>query len=458
MIRLDCKSQQYAWGKKGSESVVAQLLRAASRADDGNGGNPSIIKEDQPYAEFWMGTHPNCPSHLAKLGQADEAQSTLATWLQLHPEALGSVVQQRWPVEESKGKKDEGRQLPFLFKVLSISQALSIQAHPDRSLGRILRDTKPQHYPDDNHKPEMALAVTPCEVLCGFRTVAQMALLFRHAPEFARVVGQEHVDQFLAEHEYGKKSDKEVVKPLFDRLMRADPAKIAQGLTELQTRLSQGPGSEDDVVQKTEALVVRLSEQFPGDVGCFVAYFLNHLHLVPGQAVFLGPNVPHAYINGDMVECMASSDNTVRAGLTPKFKDVDTLVEMLTYKCGEPDWVHPTVRDGVRVYSPPVEEFVVSSVSLGSDGDGAAVLPPCDSFGLVLVYDGEGTVDVFSAENADKQQLRVAKGQVYGLPAGHGLCVAGHLTLFKANVNCERAEALRRSSASSATPDVSSAL
>jgi hypothetical protein len=109
------------------------------------------------------------------------------------------------------------------------------------------------------------------------------------------------------------------------------------------------------------------------------------------------------------------------------------------------------------VYSPPVEEFVVSSVSLGSDGDGAVVLPPCDSFGLVLVYDGEGTVDVFSAKNADKQQLRVAKGQVYGLPAGHGLCVAGHLTLFKANVNCERAEALRRSSAS-ATPDVSSAL
>lgn len=157
MIRLDCKSQQYAWGKKGSESVVAQLLRAATRAEDGNGGNPSsIIKEDQPYAEFWMGTHPNCPSHLAELGQADEAhRSTLATWLQLHPEALGSVVQQRWPAEESKGeKKDEGgRQLPFLFKVLSISQALSIQAHPDRSLGRILRDTKPQHYPDDNHKP-----------------------------------------------------------------------------------------------------------------------------------------------------------------------------------------------------------------------------------------------------------------------------------------------------------------
>ena len=28
---------------------------------------------------------------------------------------------------------------------------------------------------------------------------------------------------------------------------------------------------------------------------------------------------------------MASSDNVVRAGFTPKFKDVDTLTDMLTY-------------------------------------------------------------------------------------------------------------------------------
>eukprot|EP00041_Stephanoeca_diplocostata_P013159 m.227536 g.227536 ORF g.227536 m.227536 type:complete len:74 (+) comp19245_c0_seq2:977-1198(+) len=47
--------------------------------------------------------------------------------------------------------------------------------------------------------------------------------------------------------------------------------------------------------------------------------------------MFLGPNEPHAYLFGDCVECMATSDNVVRAGLTPKFKDVDCLCNMLTY-------------------------------------------------------------------------------------------------------------------------------
>jgi mannose-6-phosphate isomerase len=112
------------------------------------------------------------------------------------------------------------------------------------------------------------------------------------------IITQEHVDRFLADA--GNKSDKEVVKPLFERLMRADPALIAQGLKELHSRVSQGQSGADSaaVVRETESLIVRLCEQFSGDVGCFVAYFLNYLHLVPGQAVFLGPNVPHAYIKG----------------------------------------------------------------------------------------------------------------------------------------------------------------
>jgi mannose-6-phosphate isomerase class I len=50
-----------------------------------------------------------------------------------------------------------------------------------------------------------------------------------------------------------------------------------------------------------------------------------------GDAFFMGPNGPHAYISGDILECMALSDNTVRAGLSPKHKDVDTLLQMLEY-------------------------------------------------------------------------------------------------------------------------------
>ena len=81
-----------------------------------------------------------------------------------------------------------------------------------------------------------------------------------------------------------------------------------------------------------EQLALRLEKQYPADVGVIAAFFLNHVKLAPGEALFLGPNEPHAYLSGECVECMATSDNVVRAGLTPKHRDVQTLCSMLTYK------------------------------------------------------------------------------------------------------------------------------
>ena len=80
-----------------------------------------------------------------------------------------------------------------------------------------------------------------------------------------------------------------------------------------------------------EKLFQRLSLEYPNDVGCFVVFLLNCFTLNKGEAIFLGANVPHAYLLGEGVECMACSDNVVRAGLTPKFKDVETLCSMLDY-------------------------------------------------------------------------------------------------------------------------------
>jgi len=79
--------------------------------------------------------------------------------------------------------------------------------------------------------------------------------------------------------------------------------------------------------------------------------------------MFIGANEPHAYIFGEMVECMASSDNVVRAGLTPKSKDIPTLVNMLTYKTRRPDTTFGTKIDAfTRRYQPPVRDFCVDSI------------------------------------------------------------------------------------------------
>lgn len=61
---------------------------------------------------------------------------------------------------------------------------------------------------------------------------------------------------------------------------------------------------------------------------------------------------------------MACSDNTVRAGLTPKYIDVNTLCEMLNYSPAPARAkIFPSVQDPsdpcVHLYDPPVADFTV---------------------------------------------------------------------------------------------------
>lgn len=116
-------------------------------------------------------------------------------------------------------------------------------------------------------------------------------------------------------------------KKLFVAFMSADDAKVNEEINKVILRLSNL--STRSVI---ENVVIRLNIEYPNDRGIFCPLLLNYLTLNPGESFFMGPNEPHAYLSGDCVECMALSDNVVRAGLTPKFKDVDTLCEMLHYK------------------------------------------------------------------------------------------------------------------------------
>jgi len=147
MLRLNCVAQQYDWGKTGGASAVAQLKSK---------GEGVPIDEAAPYAEYWFGTHPSGPSRVAQPGGADVP---LQDWLLAHPAALGAP-----PYSATSA-------LPYLFKVLSVAKALSVQAHPDKRLAERLHAARPDLYKDDNHKPEMACALTPFEAMCGFRCV-----------------------------------------------------------------------------------------------------------------------------------------------------------------------------------------------------------------------------------------------------------------------------------------------
>jgi mannose-6-phosphate isomerase len=134
--------QNYDWGTRNKEAYIPQLLGIDA-------------KPDTPYGELWLGAHPKAPSMV----WVDGELTPLDQWISAHPiEVLGKAV----------ARKFNG-QLPFLLKVLSAGEALSIQAHPNKAQAKILHATDPLHYPDDNHKPEIAIALDSLTALVGIK-------------------------------------------------------------------------------------------------------------------------------------------------------------------------------------------------------------------------------------------------------------------------------------------------
>jgi mannose-6-phosphate isomerase len=378
MFRLSCAAQNYAWGKLGSDSKVAQLSLNAS-AEKGS------IKESEPYAELWMGTHVNGPSKIYSSGEL------LSDRIRKFPSRILS----------DKVAGDFQGELPFLFKVLSVNKALSIQAHPDKELAKVLHAKFPNAYKDDNHKPEMAIALTDFEALCGFREFHDILESIALFPELGELVGNDTVSVFKSN------PSKETLKGMFGTLMRSKDENVKQAVDKAVQRLKASGKSFSK--GSREELLVRLNSQYPGDVGCFCCLLLNYLCLKPSQAVFLGANEPHAYLSGDCIECMATSDNVVRAGLTPKLKDVETLLGMLTFKTYSASSLvldGETLPTGVRLYRSPVPEFSVCRLEVlqGESIELSSVGPS-----ILLVV--EGSCDISSSTEEFKGQA----GSVYFL-------------------------------------------
>ncbi|XP_074088826.1 mannose-6-phosphate isomerase [Macrotis lagotis] len=303
---------------------------------------------------MWMGTHPRGDAMIA---DTHISEKTLGQWITHNLTSLGPRV------------KETFQDLPFLFKVLSVNKALSIQAHPDKELAVKLHSQAPEHYPDKNHKPEMAIALTPFQALCGFRPVQEIVGFLQKVPELRTLIGDKAAEQLEQSVGQDLQVTSSALRVCFTKMMKSEKEDFKKQLNILVKRLSQEVAEGKDVTDSNGMLLLKLHEQYPGDIGCFVIYFLNLVMLEPGDAIFLGANEPHAYLNGDCVECMACSDNTVRAGLTPKFIDVMTLCDMLNYTpAPSSSKLFPSVADRedpyVSIYDPPVPEFTVLQIKV----------------------------------------------------------------------------------------------
>ncbi|PXF48760.1 Mannose-6-phosphate isomerase 1 [Gracilariopsis chorda] len=406
LIPLRAAVQNYAWGLPSSaNSLVARLHSLNS------GEAVSTVK---PYAELWIGTHPNGPAELIS--------ST--------PMSLSEFL-----------SKNDLPDIPYLLKVLSVAKPLSIQAHPDKTLAAELHARNPSAYKDDNHKPEMCVALSQFEGMCNFRPIEEIKAHLEALPDMAQLCDAESVNSILSTSTDAI-SRKKAIRHLFSTLMTASADSVQETLVSIEEDRKSRKVQTD-----ADRLFLRLVQYYPGDVGCFAAYLLNYVQIQPGQAFFMAANEPHAYLAGQCVEIMARSDNVVRAGLTPKFKDVSTLVDMLTYQDAYPTIMNGDALDEFSMlYEPPVEEFqlIKSVIPTGKK----QVLPGLKGASIILCMDGHGWIAVTrkSVEKEKHVKYALSAGRIYYVADGISVqveacdsAVSGaaspELVLFRASIN-----------------------
>lgn len=300
--------KNYHWGKRGQDNYIAKFLNAAKTKQDPD-------DPERPLAELWFGSHPSGPATIF----IKQLPIKLDAFFKKEPSMVGTM--------DIYGKFNCN--IPFLLKILSVDQPLSLQVHPDKRKAEELHLKDAANYPDSNHKPELAIALTEFEVLCDFRPAIEIESFMRQALPFRRIVKEANADKLSRALKAGSQEAVEsAIAESFNSLMRS-PNDIVQ--KECHALLKDG-SSSSKLNSELLSLIARLDKLYPGDPGVLAPFFLNFIKLKPGQAIYLRANKLHAYLNGECIECMACSDNVVRAGLTTKHRDVDTLLSLLDYK------------------------------------------------------------------------------------------------------------------------------
>lgn len=361
------------------------------------------VEEMQPYAELWLGTHPNGMSMVtvhkelqhggtysddSEDGDGNTPSEPVSTYSDISSSSSSDRRSLLDYVQSDPllhcGQPDP-QDLSFLLKILSVRTVLSIQAHPDKKLAEKLHASRPDVYKDPNHKPEMAIAISDkVTAMCGFRPLPEIAQHLLDYPEFADLLGPDTVKEL--ELLQNSPATRALLQRMFHGYIEAPEEKVHAHVEQMVVRLRS-------VNHQTELqkLILQLEEQFPGDCGIFAPLIFNIVELNKGQALFIDANEPHAYISGEILECMACSDNVVRAGLTPKLKDVHTLVNMLTYKTSPPNINEGQAVDKYTVrYEPPVKDFCVEMIHVPA-GE-MYELTDIPSPSVILTMDGEASL------------------------------------------------------------------
>lgn len=393
IFKLTGVIQHYAWG---GHVFIPQLL---------NNNEPT----DKPSAEYWMGAHPSAPSKLL-IGQ---------DWV-----SLNQLIAEDPATTITTSVMGRFGELPYLFKVLDVKDMLSIQVHPTKESAEIgfAEENKAgipinaphRNYKDQNHKPEVMVALSEFWLLHGFKSKEALEEVLMNTQELTvlfplfRQTGIKGLYQFVMEME--QEDVNNMLAPLVKRAIRLKK----EGSID-----KTNPGWWAAKLYEENGVTENI------DRGIFSIYFFNIVYVDKGGAVFQKAGVPHAYLEGQNIELMANSDNVLRGGLTPKHVDVPELMKHTLFESVVPDVMkgNPGVG-GEVVYPCPVPDFGLSKIDLniGESYQGK-------SFSLEIIIVTEGAVIV-------NQHLVLKKGEAAAILAdtSFDLNATGNSTIFKAFV------------------------
>src|SRR6478735_21518 len=324
LVPLVNEPRDYAWG---SRTLIADL--------EGRAPAP------RPEAEIWFGDHPGDPA-LVPDGRP------LGAWLATEGATVGGPAR-----------------LPYLLKLLAAASPLSIQAHPSKAQAEegfareeaagVPRDAGKRTYRDDNHKPELIVAVSETfTALAGLRPLdATRRLLDALGPAGAALARRLDSPDAAG-----------ALRDAIAWLLSGDAQAEVDGIV---SAVASADAPEFGAELATARRIIGSAD--PRDPGIVVALLMNLVTLRRGEAIFVPAGVLHAYVEGLGVELMAASDNVLRGGLTPKHVDVAELLSVLDPTPGPPPVVRPRdLGDGVRAYDVPVADFALYAVTPAAEG------------------------------------------------------------------------------------------
>jgi mannose-6-phosphate isomerase len=351
--------RHYEWGGK---SFIPQLMHVDNTIG-------------KPFAEYWMGAHPSAPAMVES------------------PE--GSMALDKMIIENTiqfLGTKTADRfgSLPYLFKILDVEKMLSIQVHPSKEnaekgflkeqLAGIPIDAPHRNYKDQNHKPEVMVALSDFWLLHGFMPAMALKQRLTSLAPLQNLLPIFGMDDYAGLYSHFMRLDQVAADAILKPLLALAVEEVAAGKVDKAHPHWWANQYYGGVLPASNI-----------DKGILSIYILNIVNVPKYQGVFQGAGLLHAYLEGQNIELMANSDNVLRGGLTPKHIDIEELLQHIQF---EP--TYPTILKGDHValnelqFPCPVPDFGLTKIQLTK---GETYTNETLSFELFLVLQGAANIN-----------------------------------------------------------------